>query len=57
MFYIAKYTHSGKFVAVMSGMGKNKGTWDYLHGKTQAYAHKKACQTADPHHRYVVVSE
>lgn len=29
----------GRFIGVMSGMGRNRGTWDSTHGRSSAYRH------------------
>lgn len=53
-------THSvGKFtkrdgirVCTMSGMGRNKGTWDHNHSKRTAQKHAAKCRKDDPTHDY-----
>ena len=37
-YIVVQYRH-GAFDAVMSGMGKNRGTWDADHSRSAAYRH------------------
>lgn len=46
-FHVVQYTTAGKFVTVISGMGKNKGTWDSSHSRSAAYRHASQLRTCD----------
>lgn len=37
-FIVVQYRH-GSFDSVMSGMGKNRGTWDADHSRSAAFRH------------------
>lgn len=47
-YCVVQYTKEGKFVGVVSGMGKNKGTLDSDHSKTQANYWAKRCRRDEP---------
>jgi len=53
-YNVIQQTPAGEFIAVMAGMGRNAGTWDTQHGRSQAYAHARKLRQTDPQHRYVV---
>ena len=39
-YQVAQY-RNGIFDGVLSGLGKNRGTWDSTHGRSCAYRHAK----------------
>lgn len=47
-FQVAMYDPSGMFVAVVSGMGRNRGTWDSEHGRSAAYTHAAQLRKDQP---------
>ncbi len=52
-----KVMHELRFVSVISGMGKNKGTWDSIHSRSAAYKHcarLNACKYKPDDTRYIV---
>jgi hypothetical protein len=53
-YSVVKYTLDGKFVATISGMGRNKGTWDHSHSKRTAHRHAASLRREDPNHLYKV---
>ncbi len=40
-YCVVEYTTDGKFCAVISGMGKNKGKWESTHSRSAAYRYAK----------------
>jgi hypothetical protein len=54
MYCVVRYTLDGKFDGVISGMGRNKGTWDSTHGRRTAQRHAACCRKEDPNHLYKV---
>ncbi len=46
-YHVVCYTPQGDFVSIISGMGRNRGTWNSCHGRTQAYAWARKCRTDD----------
>lgn len=52
--YVVEYTREGKFVAVISGMGRNKGTWDTAYSKRSAQRHAAVLRKENPSLKYVV---
>lgn len=55
-YSVVRYTKCGlgNFVATMSGMGRNKGTWDHSHSKRTAQRHAKRLEKEDTTHLYRV---
>ena len=53
-YSVVKYTKSGKFVATISGMGRNKGTLDHSHSKRTAQRHAAALRRKDKSHDFKV---
>ena len=41
MKYEVGQYRNGLFEGVISGMGKNRGTWDTTHGRSAAYRHAR----------------
>ena len=46
-FQVARY-QNGVFVCIVSGLGKNRGTWDSVHGRTAAYRHARKLREEHP---------
>jgi len=40
-YSVVQYTHNGTRMWAMSGMGRNKGTWGYLHSRRTAKKYAK----------------
>jgi hypothetical protein len=53
-YYVVQYDLDGKFGAVISGMGRNKGTWDASHSKRTAQRHARRLRAKDKEHIYKV---
>lgn len=53
-FEVVRYTPSGEMAGVMSGMGRNAGTWDSEHSRSAAYRHARDCRRDDPSFIYKV---
>lgn len=53
-FSVVKRTKDGAFLAVVSGMGDNAGTWDSSHALEDARRFAAELREQDPHHDYVV---
>jgi len=51
---VVKYTKAGKFVATISGMGRNKGTWDHSHSQRSAQRHAATLRKEDATYEYRV---
>ncbi len=45
---------NGKFSAVISGMGKNKNTWDSCHSRSAGYRHAAILRKENPDKTYKV---
>ena len=56
-YVVAQFSKDGKRSATMSGMGRNKGTWDHTHGRSAAYHYAAQCRKDDPKHVYKVETE
>lgn len=54
MYYVVKYTVSNRFVCIVSGLGRNAGTWDSAHGQRTAQRHAAALRKRDASHLYRV---
>lgn len=46
-FHVVRYI-GGKFDAVISGMGRNRGTWDSSHSQRAAQRHARALRLSQP---------
>lgn len=53
-YNVVQRTPTGEFVAVVSGMGRNRGTWDSDHSRSAAYRHARTLRQYDPINRYTV---
>ena len=53
-YNVIQRTPSGEFVAIVSGMGRHRGTWDSDHSRSAAYRHARQCRQDDPTNRYTV---
>lgn len=53
-YCVAKH-RKGEFVGVVSGMGKNQGTWNSDHSKRTAQRYAAKLRIEDPDHRFYVV--
>lgn len=47
-FQVARF-QNGAFVCIVSGMGKNRGTWDSVHSRNAAYRHARQLRAEHPH--------
>lgn len=56
MYQVIQCDLQGRFVAIVSGLGRHRGTWDSTHSRSTAYRHAKALQTSDTQHIYAVVA-
>lgn len=54
-YVVVKYKPNGEFIGVMSGMGRNKGTWD-SNARSRRTAQRWAAELRreDPEHDYRV---
>ena len=52
-YCIVKRTN-GKFVGVVAGCGKNRGTWDSDHSRSRAFSHAAELRKLDPGSTYTV---
>ncbi len=50
--YVAQFTHDGKRVATVSGLGRHKGTCDAGHSQRTAQRHAAKLRKEDPTHDY-----
>lgn len=55
MYQIIEYSKSGDFVAIISGCGKHRGTWESLHSKRTATKYAKQLQAENSEKVYKVV--
>jgi hypothetical protein len=55
MYQVIQCDLQGRFVAVVSGLGRHRRTWDSTHTRSTAYRHAKALQTTDKQHIYAVL--
>lgn len=55
MYQVIQCDLQGRFIAVVAGLGRHRGTWDSTHSRSTAYRHAKALQTEDKQHIYAVV--
>ena len=46
-YQVARY-QSGHFVCIVSGLGKNRGTWDSVHSRSAAYRHARKLRAKHP---------
>lgn len=53
-FHVVKRTAAGDFLGIISGMGRNRGTWDSAHGRSTAYRHAAALRAKDTSSRFAV---
>lgn len=53
-YEVVKYTLDGKRISSISGLGRNKGTWDSNHSKRTAQKYRKDIQKEDSKHIYKV---
>lgn len=53
---VVKYTTQGHFLGIVSGLGRNVGTWDSDHSKRTAQRHASALRNQDTTHIYKVES-
>ena len=56
-YNVIQRTKTGEFVAIVSGMGRNRGTWDSDHSRSAAYRHARQCRQDDPANHYTVEPE
>ena len=54
LYCVVKYTKNGRFLATISGMCRNRGTWDTTHSKRTAQRYARQCRLGDPKHDYRV---
>lgn len=53
-FIVVEYNADGQFVAVISGMGHNRGTLDTTHTRSNAKAHAERLKQRNPDYVYRV---
>lgn len=54
-YCVEMYSRAGAFLGVVSGMGRNRGTWDSeAQSKRTAQRWARICRTDDPVHVYRV---
>lgn len=53
-YQVQKYTLDGKPLGCISGMGRNKGTWDAGHSYSRACHYARILRREDPNHLYEV---
>ena len=53
-YEVTKRAPDGTFLGIVSGMGRNRGTWDSDHSRSAAYRHARTLRQADPTNRYTV---
>lgn len=53
-FHVVKRLLNGTFAGIVSGMGRNAGTWDSDHSRSAAYKHAADCRKDDQQHTYHV---
>ena len=53
-YCIIEYTKEGKFIGVVAGQGKNKGTWDSSHSKSSAHRIKAKLSKTYPNSMFKV---
>ena len=46
-YEVGRY-QNGIFVCIVSGMGKNRGTWDSAHSRSAAYRHARKLRAEHP---------
>ena len=46
-YQVAQY-QNGIFVCIVSGMGKNRNTWDSVHSRSAAYRHARKLRAEHP---------
>lgn len=54
LYQVVQYTHGGQFRAVISGLGRNRGTWDSCHSRRTARRHAKRLRAEHPGFAYRV---
>jgi len=54
-YQIGQYDKAGRFVAVVAGAGKNRGTWDTDHSRAAAYRHCAAMNAKSGFRAYRVL--
>lgn len=55
-YYVAEFTEDGKLIAVISGLGKNRGRWDADHSRSAAYRHARILRQENPGRVFRVIS-
>lgn len=55
-YYVAEFTKDGKLIAVISGLGKNRGRWDADHSRSAAYRHARILRQENPGRVFRVIS-
>lgn len=53
-YHVCKYAHTGEFLGVVSGMGRNRGTWDATHGRRTVQRHAALLRQEEPSFRFHV---
>jgi hypothetical protein len=56
-YEVVELSRSGKTISVISGMGKNKGTWNTCHSRSAAYKNAKALRQEHPERVFKVVRQ
>lgn len=52
MYHVGQYTKEGKRLATVSGLGRNRNTWDANHSKRTAKHYAKGLNASDTAHVY-----
>lgn len=53
-YCVAKYGLRGKWLGIISGMGKNRNTWDSSHSRSRAYYYCRKLRKQDKMYAYKV---
>jgi hypothetical protein len=56
MYHVEQFK-VGRFVAVVAGLGRNRGTWDSSHSRSAAYRHARRLNRERDGYTYRVVNE
>lgn len=53
-YAVCKYSTNGAFIGIVSGMGRNRGTWDSQHSKRTAQRYAALLRKEDKGHMFKV---
>ena len=54
-YYVAEFSKDGQFIAVISGLWKNRGRLDADHSRSAAYRHARALRQEHPDRVFRVI--